>query len=79
MKKTLEAASEFSNQSFLFVLSQIWLRALVESAKEAVKDRQKRGTAPRKIRYDSYMQWALCLMVTLVSVVMGFYPLERRI
>ena len=48
----------------------------VESVKDAVKDRQKRGKTPRKIRYDSYMQWDLCLMVSIVSVVIGFYLLE---
>ena len=51
----------------------------VESVKDAVKDRQKRGKTPRKIRYDSYMQWALCLMVSIVSVVIGFYLLQRFI
>ena len=51
----------------------------MESVKEAVKDRHKRGKIPRKIRYDSYMQWALCLMVSIVSVVIGFYLLKRRI
>ena len=48
----------------------------MESVKDAVKDRQKRGKTTRKLRYDSYMQWALCLMVRIVSVVIGFYLLQ---
>ena len=48
----------------------------MESVKDAVKDRQKRGKTPRKLRYDSYMQWALYLMVSIVSVVIGFYLLQ---
>ena len=51
----------------------------MESLKDVTKDRQKRGETPRKIRYDSYMQWALCLMVSIVSVVIGFYLLQECI
>ena len=51
----------------------------MESVKEAVKDRQRKGKTPRKNRYDSCMQWASYLMVSIVSVVIGFYLLERRI
>ena len=69
MSKTLEVASEFSNQSFVLFCRRFSGELFVESVKDAVKDRQKRGKTPRKIRYDSYMQWALCLMVSIVSGV----------
>ena len=75
MSKTLEAASEFSNQSFFCFVADL-VELFVESVKDAVKDRQKRGKTPRKILYDSYMQWALCLIVSIVSVVTGFYLLQ---
>ena len=51
----------------------------MESVKDAVKDRQKRGKTPRKIQYDSYMQWTFCLMVSIVSVVIGFYLCYRGV
>ena len=78
MSKTLEAASEFSNQSFFCFVADL-VDLFVESVKDAVKDRQKRGKTPQKIQYDSYMQWALYLMVSRISVVTGFYLLQECI
>ena len=35
--------------------------AFCHSLKEAIEDRRKWGKKPRKIQYDGYMQWALCM------------------
>ena len=75
----MEAASEFSNEILLCFVVDLVESFFVESVKDAVKDRRKRGKTPQKIGYDSYMQWSLCLMVSIVSVVIGFYLLQGYI
>ena len=73
LSKTSEAAQNFLIKVFFYF--RFSGEHFVETVKEAVKDRQKRGKTPRKIRYNSYMQWALCSMVSTVSVVTDFYLL----
>ena len=52
---------------FVRFLFQFHWRKFVQSLVETVADRKKRGKKPEKIRFDSYRQWAVVLMVNYIS------------
>ena len=65
MSKTLEAASEFSNQSFFCFVADL-VELFVESVKDAVKDRQKRGI------YQVFGSWRYNGEIRKVRTLLSF-------